>query len=151
MANLSNTIEIYIKSRLQSGLTELKRNELAEMFGCAPSQINYVLATRFGVEKGYTVTSRRGGGGGIRIQRIDIKENNYLLKMIKDVLKEEVSEPQAKKIIEGLTEAGFLSDLQGRIAAAAVSGKALAGAGDGQDRLRANILKQILVAMLHEE
>jgi transcriptional regulator CtsR len=151
MANLSNTIEIYIKQRLQSGLFELKRNELAVRFGCAPSQINYVLATRFGVEKGYTVTSRRGGGGGIRIQRIDIEENDYVLGMITGVLKEEVSVMHAQRIIEGLVETGMLSGPQGRIAAAAVSQKALKGARVDQDGLRANILKQILVAMLHKE
>jgi transcriptional regulator CtsR len=150
MAILSNDIEIYIKSRLQSGLVEFQRNELAERFGCAPSQINYVLTTRFPVEKGYMVTSRRGGGGGIRIQKLDLEEKDYLFRMITDVLKEEISGAQAQKIIEGLVDAGILSGPQGKIAAAAVSEKTLQSARDNQDALRANILRQILIAILHE-
>ena len=151
MANLSNTIEIYIKSRLRSGFVEFQRNEMAEMFGCAPSQINYVLTTRFPVEKGYRVTSRRGGGGGVRIQKLDTDENGYLFRMIRDVLKETVSGSQAQKIIEGLVEAEILSKPQGKMAAAAVSDKALTSVRDDQEVLRANILKQILVAIVHEE
>jgi len=151
MAILSNDIEIYIKSRLQSGFIEFKRNELAERFGCAPSQINYVLATRFTVEKGYVITSRRGGGGSVSLKRLALDENEYLFWTIRDVLKESVSASKAQKIIEGLVETGVISGPQGKMAAAAVSKKALIGAGDGQDGLRANILRQILVAILHGE
>jgi transcriptional regulator CtsR len=151
MAILSNDIEIYIKSRFDSGFAELKRSELAELFQCAPSQINYVLTTRFPVEKGYVVTSRRGGGGGIRIRKINLGEKEVLYRMIKDVLKDEISGRQAQAIIEGLVEAGILSLPQGKMAAAAVSDRALTLVRDGQASLRADILKQILVAVLYEE
>jgi len=151
MAILSNDIEIYIKSRFDSGCAELKRNELAERFQCAPSQINYVLTTRFPVEKGYVVTSRRGGGGGIRIRKINLGEKEVLHRMIKNVLKEEISGRKAQGIIEGLVESGILSRPQGKMAAAAVSDKALVLVREYQDILRANILKQILVAALYEE
>ena len=151
MAILSNDIEIYIKSRLQSGRAEIKRNELAELFGCAPSQINYVLATRFPVEKGYVVTSRRGGGGGIRVRRINLDEKQVLLRMLKEVLRKELSLVEAQRLIEGLVDAGVLSRLQGNMAAAAISQKALMGVHNDRDGLRANILKQILAAVLYEE
>ena len=69
---LSDTIEQFIKTMLQQGQPEieLKRNELAEYFHCAPSQINYVLATRFTPDHGYVISSQRGGGGCIRIVRV---------------------------------------------------------------------------------
>ena len=63
MAQLSDTIERFIKDLMEEGShVELRRNELAQHFGCAPSQINYVLATRFSVDHGYVIESRRGGG-----------------------------------------------------------------------------------------
>ncbi len=69
---LSDSIETFIKALMteEEPAVELKRNELAEYFGCAPSQINYVLATRFTVDNGYLIESRRGGGGYIRIVRV---------------------------------------------------------------------------------
>ena len=74
MARLSDVIEEFIKSLLKEseGQLELQRNELADFFECAPSQINYVLATRFTLNHGYYIESRRGGGGYIRIVRLDV-------------------------------------------------------------------------------
>lgn len=150
MAILSNDIELFIKALLQNGIAELQRNELAERFHCAPSQINYVLTTRFTVEKGYLVSSRRGGGGGIRIIRINVEQNDYLFEIIRAGLSQEISFMQAKRIVDGLLETGIIGAAQVRIILAALSGKALEGSME-PDTIRANILKQILVAMLYEE
>ena len=81
---LSDTIESFIKELLSQNETEveLKRNELAEYFGCAPSQINYVLATRFTPDHGYVIESRRGGGGYIRIMRVVKSGSQHLLYLI---------------------------------------------------------------------
>ena len=83
MQNTSDIIEIFLKELIekQNGELELKRNELAGKFNCAPSQINYVLATRFTGNRGYVVTSRKGGGGYIRITSIDMARNEYILHM----------------------------------------------------------------------
>ena len=73
MAQLSDSIERFIKDMMEDGAQiEVRRNELAQHFGCAPSQINYVLATRFSVDHGYIIESRRGGGGYIRIVRMGV-------------------------------------------------------------------------------
>src|SRR5690606_12275077 len=75
MRNISDLIEQYLKQMLQDsseGTVEIQRNELADRFSCVPSQINYVISTRFTLEKGYLVESKRGGGGYIRIQRIEL-------------------------------------------------------------------------------
>ncbi len=151
MSILSNQIELFIKSLLQNGIADLQRNELAEQFHCAPSQINYVLTTRFSVEKGYVVSSRRGGGGGIRIVRIDVDQNVYLYDIISEGLREGISFIRAQKIVDGLRETGIIGDVQSKMMLAAVSDKVLAGSCYEPNVLRANILKQILVAMLYEE
>ena len=85
MANLADLIEQFIKEsfkEIQGGIVEIQRNEMANQFSCAPSQINYVLTTRFTVEKGYFVESRRGGGGYIRIKKLKISEDDFLKDMI---------------------------------------------------------------------
>ena len=79
MAQLSDSIERFIKELMDEGTQiEVRRNELAQHFGCAPSQINYVLATRFSVDHGYIIESRRGGGGYVRIVRMRERVQEYL-------------------------------------------------------------------------
>ena len=83
MAQLSDAIEKFIKDLMEEGAqVEVKRNELAQHFGCAPSQINYVLATRFTPDHGYVIESRRGGGGYIRIVRLAATSREELLQSL---------------------------------------------------------------------
>ena len=86
MARLSDMIEEFIKALLEesNGQLELQRNELADYFECAPSQINYVLATRFSLDRGYYIESRRGGGGYIRIIRLDMDNNDYIMYLLRE-------------------------------------------------------------------
>jgi len=86
MAALSDNIEKFIKELMdEDSLIELKRNELAQYFGCAPSQINYVLATRFSVDRGYIVESRRGGSGYVKVIRITTAESDTLETLLERV------------------------------------------------------------------
>ena len=91
MSILSDHIEEFIKELLieDEGMAELQRNELAQKFNCAPSQINYVLTTRFSPNRGYVTESRRGGGGYIRVIRLDIERCDY----ISDIIDEQLSRP----------------------------------------------------------
>ena len=84
---LSDLIEQYIKELMSDNddFTEFGRNELAEYFNCVPSQINYVISTRFSPERGYYVESRRGGGGNIKIRRIDITKDKYIMHVINSI------------------------------------------------------------------
>ncbi|MFZ5641354.1 MAG: CtsR family transcriptional regulator, partial [Bacillota bacterium] len=89
MPGIADFIEEYIKSLLgqsQGGEVVIRRNELAEHFRCAPSQINYVLTTRFSFDKGYIIESRRGGGGFVRIVRVTLKDKRELLDIILDTV-----------------------------------------------------------------
>ncbi len=81
---MSDIIEDFIKDLLkdEDDFVEIQRNELAEQFNCVPSQINYVIQTRFKPSQGYYVESKRGGGGHIRIKKINITKSNYLMHII---------------------------------------------------------------------
>lgn len=103
---LSDSIESFIKMLMEEGdpQVELKRNELAEYFGCAPSQINYVLATRFSPEQGYVIESRRGGGGYIRIVRVMYPAGQQMMQLINTRIGDSISEGDARRIISQLAE-----------------------------------------------
>src|SRR5690554_791307 len=106
MARLSDVIEEFIKTLLMEseGELELQRNELADYFECAPSQINYVLATRFSINQGYYIESRRGGGGFIRITRLDVDKDGYMLYLMTEGIGSKLTEQQALQIIQRMVE-----------------------------------------------
>ena len=149
MSVLSNDIEKFIKSMFDSKTQEasLQRNELADYFGCAPTQINYVITTRFSPEKGYVTESRRGGGGYIRIVRIDVNKHDYVINILK-TMPDEISYRQASKIAEGLKETGIINELTKKMILAGVSDSAIAVPAGIKDKLRAKILKQMLLALV---
>lgn len=149
MSMLSDNIETFIKSLFEDmHQIDVRRNELAEYFRCAPSQINYVLATRFSTDKGYIIESRRGGGGYIRIVRVDMDEGDYLMHLATQAIGEEISEIDARRIIECLGEKSLAGPKELRILAAAVSNKAIAAPMPIKDRLRASLLKNMILALM---
>ncbi len=154
MSVLSDTIEEFIKELMSDyeGRIELKRNELAQHFNCAPSQINYVLATRFTPEKGYIIESRRGGGGYIRVLRLSLDSSEHLFRLITTRIGERISERDAQDIICRLVESGSVTKDEGVLMSAAISDKALASpAAMLKDNIRANILKQFVITLLSRE
>ena len=99
MAQLSDNIEHFIKELMcEEAQIDLRRNELAQHFGCAPSQINYVLATRFSVDHGYIIESRRGGGGYVRIVRMQERDEGNLLDALLSRVGNSVTEETANAI-----------------------------------------------------
>ena len=107
---LSDSIESFIKQMIgaaedteEEGI-ELRRNELAEYFHCAPSQINYVLSTRFTPEHGYMIESRRGGGGCIRIVHVETSPTDHLDYLIREKVGTSLTEPEARLLLRQLTE-----------------------------------------------
>lgn len=125
---LSDSIESFIKTLItqEEPEVELKRNELAEYFGCAPSQINYVLATRFSPDHGYIIESRRGGGGYIRIVRVVQSGSQRLMYLANERIGEAITEAEAVRLIHQLTEQGFITAQEGELMRSAVSAQALA-------------------------
>ncbi len=154
MAILSDHIEEFIKSMLAEydEMVELQRNELASYFSCAPSQINYVLATRFSPEKGYLIESRRGGGGYIKVIKINPSRQEHISALISDKLSGgKIGEGDAYSLIEALHGAGYLSNREERLMKQILSDKALNIPALIKDNVRANILKEALFALLMED
>ncbi len=120
MSVLSNAIEEFIKEMLSYGETELQRNELAQRFGCAPSQINYVLTTRFSLDRGYIITSRRGGGGYIKITRIKLDKDGCLLELVMRLAKQPLTNKEAKGMLAQLYELGALTGREAALMYAAL-------------------------------
>lgn len=150
MARLSDVIEDFIKSLLQQseGELELQRNELAEYFECAPSQINYVLATRFSLDRGYHIESRRGGGGYIRIVEIDMEEDDYLLYLVNRRIGTGISQRASLDIVTNILERGIISHREAAIMRAALVDDAIAIPANIRDITRANILRGMLIGIL---
>ena len=127
------------------GVLEVQRGELAQRFNCVPSQINYVMSTRFSPERGYIVESRRGGNGYIRITRVQVDRETLLLHVINS-LGDQVDLPSARAILGNLAEAGALAEDLARTLLAAVGDKALGAVPrDLRDRVRADVLKNVLI------
>ncbi len=149
MSILSDHIESFIKELLEEdGTTDLQRNELAQRFQCAPSQINYVLTTRFSPSRGYVIQSRRGGGGYIRVMQLDLDRTDYIMELVESQLAGGVNMRNAAELVEGLYQTGFIDGGIKNIILAAVSDKALAAAGESRNELRAAILREILVRVI---
>ena len=147
MATISDIIEEFILSALaDDDLLQLSRNDLATFFSCAPSQINYVLSTRFTPEKGFIIESKRGGGGCINLIRItDDKEN--VLKSIYNYLCEEGTLEYNKllHILERLEKDGIIDNKESELLKITMSDKALANPVNITARLRARMLKEIVL------
>lgn len=146
---LSDAIEQFIKTMLvdEEQQIELKRNELAEYFNCAPSQINYVLATRFTPDHGYLIESRRGGGGCIRIFRMEQRTGDQVLYLIHERVGDSIDTLSASHLIQQLQERKLVTVGEATLMQAAVAPQAvsLPLPAEMKDALRARILKNMLL------
>lgn len=151
---LSDSIESFIKTMLtqEEPEVELRRNELAEYFGCAPSQINYVLATRFTPNDGYVIESRRGGGGFIRIVRVCHSGGQKLMYLIQERIGSAIGEQDAVRLIGQLLQDKQITGPEAGIMRAAVSDQALAVPMPEpmKDALRARCLRSMLTAVARQ-
>ena len=145
MAQLSDSIEQFIKELMtDDARIELRRNELAQHFGCAPSQINYVLATRFSVDHGYIIESRRGGGGYVRIVRMQPMGKTNFLEALLTRVGNAIDEETANAIISNLYERKMVTRNEAALLRAGVSRNALALPISAKDVLRAAVFRNML-------
>lgn len=153
MARLSDSIEMFIKKLLgsaENGVIEIQRNELAQYFNCAPSQINYVLSTRFSSDKGYYIESRRGGGGYIKIVKVNINSNQHIRNVLLNIVGDSITKTKAYSIIDTLLEKGLISEREKNIMKLAINDRALNIIPRYKNELRANILKEMLLILLDD-
>ena len=148
---LSDSIEQFIKELLKEESTEveLKRNELAEYFGCAPSQINYVLATRFSPDHGYLTESRRGGGGYIRIVRVVQAGSQRLMYLVNDRIGDSLGEEECLRLISQLKEQRMVTADEAALMASALSTRALSVPVPDtlKNAMRAKMMKSMLMTI----
>lgn len=146
---MSDLIADFIQESLKEadGVLELQRNDLAQRFNCVPSQINYVMSTRFSPEHGYIVESRRGGNGYIRITRVQVDRPTLLMQVINSV-GDRLDLASARAILSNLVVSGAVEKNVGQALLTAIGDNALRPvAREDRDRLRASIFKQVLVQL----
>ncbi len=153
MSTLSNQIEEYLKKLLSNskdGILEIKRSDLAEIFMCVPSQINYVLSTRFSPNQGYMVESRRGGGGFVRIIKLSMDNETNLTAMLETAGQRKVSRQVGEKLVDRLLEEDFLTSREGMIIKSMINDKLL-GSDEKADALRGDMLNAVLLLLLRDD
>ncbi|MCL6559980.1 MAG: CtsR family transcriptional regulator [Firmicutes bacterium] len=153
MSNISDLIERYLKELLAAsarGMIEIRRNELAEQFNCVPSQINYVLATRFTTGHGYVVESRRGGGGFIRIVKIPLDERVDLILELCRIIGDSISQADAEGLIRRLRDEELITRREAALMRSVVKRDILRLGLPMRDELRALALKAMITAILKE-
>ncbi|CDO05221.1 Class three stress gene repressor [Oceanobacillus picturae] len=147
MSNISDIIENYLKQILQDrgkNAIEIKRSEIADQFQCVPSQINYVIKTRFTVEKGYIVESKRGGGGYIRIMRVIHQDNSELIDEIINMINPTVTQQAAIDVLDRLLDEQLITPREAKIMLSAIGRNTLAFQLPLRDEVRARVLTAML-------
>ncbi len=145
---MSDLVAQYILDMLeeQNGSAEIKRNELAGDLGCVPSQINYVITSRFTPEQGYIVESRRGGGGYIRISRVKMDRGTAVMHIVNSV-GDNLDKAAAEAMLNNMLSTHMLEMNIAKVIAAALSDSSLRSVEqDKRDILRADLFKNMLLA-----
>lgn len=147
--NLSDIITQFIIDELEKqGICEIGRNQLAYRFNCSPSQINYVITTRFNPNQGYIVTSRRGGGGYIRIAQLKLDKRGKLMHIINSI-GDQLDLNTANIIVKDLLNDQFLTQTESNVISAAISESAFKCVPKQfKNQLRAEIIKHMLINLI---
>ena len=146
---LSEVIEQYIKDMFsdEDEFIEFGRNELAQYFNCVPSQINYVISTRFNPEQGYYVESRRGGGGNVKIKRINMTNDKYIMHIINSI-EHNLTQQDTLILINHLCEYGVISNIEAKLLKVATNDKVLNLPKEQRDEVRTRIFKNMILNLI---
>ncbi len=149
--NMSDLIESYLKEILKDHQeVEIRRSEMADLFDCVPSQINYVIKTRFTVPQGYKVESKRGGGGYIRIVKVNLMKNGDYLLHLANSVGSELSENEGIAMLEQLYVNEFINVREVQLIKTMLSNKSIMSMSDN-NRLRAHMMLALLERLAYEE
>ncbi|MCI5643988.1 CtsR family transcriptional regulator [Peptoniphilus sp. SGI.035] len=148
MAKLSNSIEDFLNELIfeSGGVVEIQRSKISDHFNCAPSQINYVLTTRFTPVKGYYVESRRGGGGYIRIVKVKIEDDEDVLDTFLSFIGDSITKNNSDELLKELLRIKKVSKREMELIKVALSDRALSEC-ENKNELRADILKNMLLVI----
>ena len=148
---MSDMIEEFIKELFSEDdeYIEIQRNDLAEHFNCVPSQINYVISTRFKPSQGYYVESRRGGGGYIKIKKVNMAKNNYLMHIIAS-LDDQITSNEVDIFLSNFLSYKIISEKEAKLLKVATSDNILSLVHENRDKVRANIFKNMLLNLIED-
>ena len=149
---ISDLVAQYINDIIdeQDGAAEIRRNELATTLGCVPSQINYVITSRFTPEQGYIVESRRGGGGYIRITRINTTRSGAIMHIVNSV-GNSLDKASAEIMLRNMLDRGVIDSRSARLMAAAMGDRAYADIPqNNRDTVRAAVFKNMLLTLIDQ-
>lgn len=151
MANISDQIEKFIITTLgDNDSIDITRNSLAEFFSCVPSQINYVLETRFTVDRGFLVESKRGGGGYVKITKIKSNSNSdYLKTLFLESVGDELNEKRLCQILDKLVSENILNQRERELVETSLSDDSLAMPFTVRDKVRAKAFKNVIAKLMN--
>lgn len=146
---MSDMIEEFIKDLFseEDSIIEIQRNDLAQQFNCVPSQINYVIQTRFKPSQGYYVESKRGGGGNIKIRKINITKSNYFMHIINSI-EEHLTNQEVNIFISNFLSYQMITETEAKLIKVATSDNVLKLPQPTRDEIRAKIFKNMLVNLI---
>lgn len=153
MRNISDIIEQYLKQIIDlSGnqIVEIKRSEIADKFDCVPSQINYVINTRFTIERGFIVESKRGGGGYIRIIKVKLHDEVDVIHQMLQLVKNSISQLNSESIVGRLEEEGIITSRESKLMLSVLDRSVLLTDLPYRDELRSRMLKAMLTALQYK-
>ena len=143
--NMSDLIESYLKNVLLSNETvEIRRSEIADQFNCVPSQINYVINTRFTIQQGYVVESKRGGGGYIRIMKVNLVDDMDVLNTLGDLIPPQLSVREANHLLQNLYENELISKREAQMMALMMEKDTFPVSVKNGDEIRSNMMKKLI-------
>ena len=143
--NMSDLIESYLKNVLLSNETvEIRRSEIADQFNCVPSQINYVINTRFTIQQGYVVESKRGGGGYIRIMKVNLVDEMDVLNTLGNLIPPQLSVREANHLLQNLYENELISKREAQMMALMMEKDTFPVSVKNGDEIRSNMMKKLI-------
>ena len=154
MARISDIVEAIIKQMIEDndGLVEITRSALADQVNCVPSQITYVLSTRFTNSQGYLVESRRGGGGMIRIRRVELATPSVYLMHTLNNIGSQLSQLESEILVRNFRDYDILGHKEARLISAATSDRALQDVNiEHKDKVRMEIFKNMLTSLIVQD
>lgn len=149
MSSISRVIEEFILETIgEDSSLSISRNDLADYFNCAPSQINYVINTRFNFERGFATESRKGGGGYIKISRLTQNKDEFLKNLYEIADTQNLTYVQAEYLLNTLAEKKYITQSEKSLILSSVAPKVLKTPIDLENKLRSNILKGVIQCLL---
>ncbi len=147
MKSISDVIEQFIMSSLDDNdFIELSRNDLAKFFSCVPSQINYVLNTRFTINRGFVIESQRGGSGYIKLTRMHDNDSNFLKNSL-ELCSHPMTVVEANQLLQNLFDKKLINERETNLLKSTISAKALNNPINIDNTIRSNIIRQVIIEL----